>query len=433
MDVDIKQIPDTSQVELMISVTAEELELYLDRAAKSLSRDHPIKGFRPGKATLDAAVNVFGKDRVMSGALEKGIPRWFVQAILEHDIDALGRPATAVSNADVDTGVTFTATVDVLPEVILGDPKKIVVEQKPVTVSDEEVKQELAVIAKSRSTYIDVARPAQQGDTVIADFTVIMNGEPLAGGSSTRHPIQLGEGHFIPDFENKLQGIVAGDEREITMTFPDDFSSAELRGKHATARVRAHEVKQRVIPELTDDFAKKLGKFESLQHLSRELKKSMLLEREEKEQDRLGGELTEKLADISTFGALPVSLIEREIDRRIQELTQLLAYQQKTIEQYLEQTKRTPRQLREEMRGPAERTVKVSLALRQFAKEQGVEATDEEVERRAQEFLKHYEKPHHAHREVDPEEMKDHVRAQIRNQKALEKLHQLATVKRRNS
>jgi trigger factor len=432
MDISIKEIKDKSQVELTISVTSEELEPHLDRAAKSISKDHPIKGFRPGKATLDAAMNVYGKDRIVTEALEKGIPRWFVQAVLEHDIDALGRPATTITEADIEKGVTFTATVDVLPTITLGDPTKIVVERQPAVVNDKDVDQELLVLAKSRGTYIDVARPAQVGDTVIADFTVSMNGQEIEGGSSKNHPIQLGEGHFIPDFETKLQGIQAGDEREITMVFPTDFAQAELQGKAAQARVKAHEVKQRMVPEINDEFARKLGQFKDLQHLKDELKANMKEERVQKEKERLQGELTEKLADISTYGALPTSLLEREIDRRLQELMQMLAYQQKTLEEYLHQTKKTPLELRAELREPAERTIKVSLALRQFAKEQSIEASEEEVNEKALAVIQHYQEPDHDghhHGEFDPEEVKDNVRATIRNQKALEKLEELATIK----
>lgn len=436
MDIQIKKIPEKSQVELTVSVTAEELEPHVERAAKNLSKDNPVKGFRPGKASLEAATKAFGKDRLLSEVIDKAVPRWFVQAVLEHDIDALGRPSTTVSKADIETGITFSSIVDVLPDVTLGDPQKITAEKKPVTVTDDDVKQELTVIAKSRSTYIDVLRPAEKGDTVIADFTVAMNGQPIEGGSSKNHPIQLGEGYFIPDFENKLQGILAGDEREISMTFPDDFSQEELRGKQASATVKAHEIKKRVVPEINDEFAQKLGKFDSLQHLSDELKKNLLADKAEKEADRLGGELTEKLADLSTFGVLPDSLIEREIDRRLQELLQLLAYQQKTLDQYLEQTKKTPEQLRVELREPAERTVKVSLALRQFAKEQSLEATDEEINEKAQAIIQHYQGPDHdghKHEELDPEEVKEHVKAQIRNQKAIDKLKELATIKEAKS
>lgn len=421
MEATTKKIPGQSQVELTIFVTPEELEPYLDQAAKSLSKNHPINGFRPGKATLEAALKVFGRERVVNEALEKGIPRWFVQAVLEHNIDALGRPATSLTQADIDKGVSFTATVDVLPEVKLGNPQKISVESRPVAVTDDDVTQELTILAKSRSTYIDVARPAQLGDTVIADFQVLVNGQPLEGGASQNHPIQLGEGHFIPDFENKLQGISAGDEREITMKFPDDFAQAALRGREAQARVKAREIKKRIMPALTDDFAKKLGQFTSLAHLKEELKKNIGEERRQAEADRLGGELTEKLADLSSFGALPASLIEREIDRRLDELGQMLAYQRKTIEEYLQQTNKTPQDLRTELREPAIRTVKVSLALRQFAKEQGIEANEEEVDTKVQAVIAHYQGPDN--------DVREHVRASLRNLAAINKLKELATIK----
>ena len=384
MDITVTEKGATSQVELKVTASADEFKPYVEQAAKTLTKEKGLPGFRPGKAPVDAVVKAFGHERVLGEALEHGIPRLFVEAVLAKEIDALGRPATTIEQASLDGEISFTATVDVLPTVQLGDVSTLTATRQPITIDDKRIEQELAVLAKSRSTYLDLDRPAQEGDTLIVDFEVSMEGTPMEGGSSKQHPVHIGEGHFIPDFEQKIQGMVAGDEREFTMTFPDDFADTKLQGKEASAKVKAHEVKKRVIPELNDEFAKGLGDFSSLTDLKGKIKTNLEAELTHKEQDRFRGELAEQLADKATFTTLPQSLVEREVDRRIAELSQMLSVQQKTLPDYLAQQKKTADELRGELKEPAEKTIKVSLALRTFAQEQGVEVTDEELETKAQ-------------------------------------------------
>lgn len=428
MDISSTPKKETSQVELTVTVTAEEFEPYVEAAVKELSKKNPLKGFRPGKVAVPVAVEAYGTDRVVSAALERAVPRLFVQAVLEKEIEALGRPATSIKAASLEGGVEFTALVDVLPEVIVAQPSDIQAERRLVDIGEAEVNKELQYLARMRSTYLDVARAAQKGDTVVVDFDVTMDGAPMEGGSSKQHPVHVGEGHFVPDFEQALIGIQAGDTREFEINFPADYGRESLRGKKAQARVTAHAVQKRVVPQLTDTFAKGLGSFADLADLKAKLKENMQREQIQKEQERVRGELAEKLADASTFSALPASLIEREIDRRLQELQQMLVYQGKTVEQYLVDQKKTLVQLRDELRVPAERTAKVSLALRAFAKAEAIEVTDEEIEARLQQFLSQFKDADEVRNKVDQEELRSNVASAIRNEKALARLEEKAQV-----
>jgi len=428
MKVEVTKDDTKSQASLAVSATAEEFAPYLEKAARTLTKDTAMPGFRPGKAPLAVVMESVGTERVVSAALEKAVPRWFVQALLDHDIEAIGRPATAIEEAGVDKGVRFTATVDVLPAVQVGEVKSIAVERRPATVTDKQVTQELTKLAKQRSTYLEVARPAQKGDTVTVDFAVSMDGAVMEGGESKNHPVHLGEGHFVPDFEQKLEGIAAGEEREFTISFPADFAQKKLAGKEATAKVKAHAVQKREIPKLDDEFAKSVGKFTSLQHLQEELKKNMGADLEQREEERVRGELAEKLAEVTTFGYIPTALIEREIDRRIEELGQMLSMQGKTIDDYLQQQKKKLEDVRKELAEPAERTVKVSLALREFAQQQDVEPTDEEIETKTQEYLARFATTEEAKKNINEEELKMSVTSTLRNQAALAKLEELATI-----
>lgn len=429
MDVTITPKKETSEVELHFTVPAVEFTPYLERAAKKLSKQTPLPGFRPGKATLPAASEAFGQDRLVHEATDRAIPHFFVQAILDHDINAIGRPTISVTASSPTDGLRFTATVAVLPDVTLPDPATITATKRTMKVTDDEVQQELNYLAKTRSTFLEVARPAAVGDTVTVDFKVSMNGAVMDGGESKNHPVHIGEGHFVPDFEKKITGITGGDTREFTIAFPDDYTRQELHGKTANVWVKAHQVQKRIIPPLDDAFATKLGKFENLAHLKTELTKNMQREKEQREAERFFGELSENLADRAQFGHIPAVLIDREIDRRLEEFSQMLTYQGKTVDDYLAQHYKTLAGLREELRPASAKAVKVGLALRAFADQQEINVEDGLVQAKVDAYLKRFASTKAARAQVDLEDLKTSLASTLRNQKSLERLAELAQVK----
>jgi len=387
MKTDVKPLPDSSQVELTISVPAEQIKPFLEKAAAEISKEKPLKGFRPGKAPVKVVAENVGHEHLLQQALDKAVPHFFVEAAVANDVEAITKPNVAIKQASLDKDLEFTATVDVLPEIKLGDPSKITAKRRPVTVTDKEVEKELEYLAKGRSNFLDVARPAKEGDTVTVDFDIQVDGKTIEGGSSQQHPVPLGEGHFVPDFEKGIIGISVGDERVFDVAFPEDYAQEILRGKKATARVKAHRIQERSVPKITDDFAKTLGKFENVADLKKQLKENTTKEMEKREDDRFLGEVAEKFAELAEFGHIPEALIEREIDGRLQELAQMLAAQQRSIEDYLQRQKKTVEELRADMKEAAEKNVRVGLTLRQFAKENKVEVTDEEIEQEAAKHL----------------------------------------------
>lgn len=418
---------NTSHIELNITISPHELAPYITKAAQQLSQERPVAGFRPGKASVDVAIATFGAERVLQTAIGKAIPHFFVEAILENNLEAINRPSIALHELGLDKPLRFTAVVDVLPDVHLGDVTAITAQRKTVTVQDQEVEQELAYLAKMRSTYLAVARPAQWGDTVLVDFTINIEGKLLQDGESKNHPVHLGEGHFLPDFEKQLLGITAGQERTFVVTFPDTVSREELRGKQASVWVKTHAIQKRIIPQLNDEFAQHVGKFTSLAHLQDELTKNLILENERKEEERFRAELSEALAHHTTFGPLPSILVEKEIDRRLEELRQMLSLHHKTVDDYLTQHKKTPQQMRDDMRATAEQAVKVALTLRAFAAREGITVDAEEVETKTQEYLKRFSTVQEARATGDLHELREHIASVLRNQKTLERLEALVT------
>src|SRR3989338_2794080 len=210
MDVEIKQDKEKSEVELKISASADDFARYVKDAAKKLSKEKSIKGFRPGKAPIEVVEEVFGQGRLLNEAMDRAIPRFFVEAVLDNGIDAIARPKIAVGEIGRDKGLKFTATAAVLPDVTLGDFSRIEVEKHFIEVTDQDVDKELERLAKMRSTYLDVARPAIKGDMVIIDFKISIGGVALEGGQGKDQVVGWGEGCFVRVLEDKLTGRPAG-------------------------------------------------------------------------------------------------------------------------------------------------------------------------------------------------------------------------------
>ncbi len=419
---------EESLAELEVTTSKEDLGPYFREAAQKLTKDKPLKGFRPGKAPVNVVVDTFGKERVLNEALDIAVPKMFVKAVVDNDIDAIDRPQLVIKKADMEEGVSFTAKVDILPKATLGDIKSIKAERKKVEVSDKDVERELNVLAKMRSNYIDVARPAQKGDSVNVDFKVSIDDEVIEGGESKNHPVHIGEGHFVPGFEDKIVGISTGDEREFEIEFSKDYGKKEWAGKKASVWVKANAVQKQVVPEINDEFAKNLGKFDSLDNLKYVIKSNLVQEKEKKEGERLRGEIMEKMVEKSSFTRIPEALIEREIDHRLSDLEQMLAVHKQTVEDYLQKRGKTISEVRESMKPEAEKSVKIGVCLQQFVKDENIEIEDKEVENAANEYLTQYASSKQAKKEVDPKRLKERVRNILLNQKALKVLEEMVGV-----
>ena len=423
MNVDIVKKEETSQVELTISVPEKDFAPFLTKAAQKLSKEKPMKGFRPGKAPVKAVAEHVGHELLLQEAMDGALPHFFVQAAIDNNVDAINRPNITIKELAFEKPFEFTATVDVMPSVTLGDLKKVSVKKKDVEVTDKQMEKELDHIRKTRSTFIDVARPAEKDDILTVDFQILIDGEVIEGGESKNHPITIGEGRFIPDFEKNIVGMQADDDRVFEVAFPDDYPAKQLKGKKAEAKVHAHSVQKRVVPDLNDDFAKGLGgKFTDVDHLKKELKENMQKEMEGREQEKHLSEIAQKYAEESTFGHIPDILVEKEIDNRLHELSHMLSHQKKSIDDYIEAQGTTLEEMRGKMREAAITQVKVGLTIREFANTHDVQVDKKEIEEEVNKQLEQYKTTEQAEQEIDPDELREHVASTLRNRKTLETL-----------
>src|SRR5947209_3148974 len=270
-----------SRVRLDVEVEPAEVQRAVDRAAAALGRELKVPGFRKGKVPPAVVLRRVGRDAVVDEAVRKELPNWYEEAIGDAKIATVGEPSVDLADLpERGAPLSFSVEVAVRPTAELGDYKGLEVGRRATDVADAEVDAELERLRESTRSLETVDRPAAQGDFVVIDFVGRVDGEPFEGGEARGHVLELGSGQLVEGFEEQLIGAGAGDEKQVTVTFPDDYRAEALAGKEAVFDVSVREVKEKRLPELDDDFAVEAGGFDTFAEL-REDVVSRLRERKE--------------------------------------------------------------------------------------------------------------------------------------------------------
>lgn len=418
----LKKLSD-SKVEILFELAWQELSPYLEKAAQELSRDLKFKGFREGKAPREFVEKEFGEGKVLAQAAELAVKDNYPKFVSEKKLEVIAPPQVEILKLAKDNPFSFRVKVDVLPEIKLPDYKKIASEtsQKEVSVEDKEVNQALNWLRKSKSEFKDLAREAQKGD-----FLEIKYQSPqLEGGKVFEDSFEMAKGHFVPGFEENLQGMKKGEEKEFTVPFPKDYLQKELAGKQVNFKVKVKRVSQAIFPEINDDFARSLGKFENLDNLKKNIKEGISQEKEMAEKGRRRGEILEKIAERTEF-EVPPSLVSLETERMLNDLKNKVAKELKIpFQDYLSKVKkRSEEELKKSLIEQAKKKVKNFLLLRQIGKKEEVKVSQEEVEAAVNGFLQNYPAEQDK-KEVDPERLKEYYRGVIYNEKVFQKLEKI--------
>lgn len=366
--------------ELTVVVDAETFDKALDEAFKKVVKQVNIPGFRKGRVPRPIFEQRFGVEALYQDAIDIVLPDAYAKAVEETGIEPVAAPDVNVETIGKGEGVTFKVSVVVKPEVKLGQYKGLEVEKVDTEVTDEDVQKELETLQKRHAELVvKEDTPAENGDTVIIDFEGFVNGEAFEGGKAENHSLELGSGSFIPGFEEQLVGVKAGEEREINVTFPEEYHAEELAGKEATFKVKVHEVKGLVLPELDDEFAVDVDdEVETLDALKEKIKNRLKSEREHEAKHKVENEVLEKAA-LNAEMDIPEEMIENEVDRMVKEFDQRLQALGLNLELYKQFSGQTEEALREQMREDAEKRVRVSLTLEAIVKAENIEVTEEEV------------------------------------------------------
>jgi len=411
---------ENSQVVLTIEVNAAEFEVAIEKAYKKMRKDINVQGFRPGKAPRKVIERMYGVEVFFDEAINIVFPEAYEAAVTAKELRPVGYPTNVELEGECTVeGFTFKATVPVYPEVTLGEYKGISVTKEEVKVSAADVNEKLKELQVRNSHVATVERAAKLADIAVIDFEGFVDGVAFEGGKGENFELELGSKTFIPGFEEQVMGMSAGDEKDVNVTFPEDYH-AELAGKDAVFKVKCHEVKGKELPELDDEFAKDVSEFETLKELKADLKKQITEERELKTKHKLEDDLMEIVANGIT-AEIPEAMVERQVEQFINNFKQQLAQQGFPYEAYCEMSGMTAeeldKKLAEDAHEPALRQCRVDAAISAIIEAEGIEASDEDCEAEIQKVSDQYGLAIDMVREYTD---MDQLRGQVRRQKALD-------------
>ena len=405
---------EKSTVELTIQVGAEEFEAALQKAYLKKRGSINVPGFRKGKAPRKIIESMYGAGVFYEDAVNDLYPGAYDQAVKEQGLEDVGYPKMEIVTVGRE-GFTFKALVSVPPEVRLGEYKGLTAPREEEKVTDKDVDEELKPYIARATRLVAVKRKAKKGDTAVIDFEGFMDGAPFEGGKGDNYSLELGSGTFIPGFEDKVIGMKAGEEKDLELTFPEDYHK-ELAGKDVVFKVKVNEVKEPVAPELDDEFAKDVSEFETLEELKKDLADKLAKSRAEKARKEFEEEILEQLTG-NMEADIPDAMVEVRTDRMIDDYAMRIANQGMRFEEYMKMMGMSMEMLRAAVRPNALKQVQVDLALAAVAREEGMEATGEEIESEVARLAEQYK--------LQPEQVKaavaeDDLRRDILMRKASE-------------
>ena len=368
---------EKSRVALTIETSAEEFEAAVNKAYLKMRGKINVPGFRVGKAPRKIIEKMYGADVFYEEAVNIILPDAYEAAVKEQELEVVGYPQVELESCTKD-GVVFKCTVAVYPEVKLGQYKGLEAPKAEVKVVAADVNARLKEMADRNSRLVSVERAVKKGDTADIDFEGFDNGVAFDGGKGENFDLEIGSGSFVPGFEDQLIGMKAGEEKDIDITFPENYTP-ELAGKPVVFHVKVNEVKEKQVPAIDDEFAKDVSEFDTLKDLKADIKKKLTAERTESAQRAFEDVLMAKVAE-GIEADIPEEMVELQAERMMEQFKQQLASQGIPFDQYLKMTNTAEADFRKQAQGPAADQVKMDLAVEAIIKAEGLEASDEDVE-----------------------------------------------------
>ena len=368
---------EKSRVALTIEVGAEEFEAAVNKAYLKMRGKMNIPGFRPGKAPRKMIESMYGAEVFYEEAVNAVLPDAYESAVDEQKLEVVGYPQVEVESVGKE-GAVFKCTVAVYPEVELGQYKGLEAVKAEVKVVAADVNARLKEMADRNSRLVAVERAVKKGDTANIDFEGFDNGVAFEGGKGDAFDLEIGSGSFVPGFEDQLIGMKAGEEKDIDITFPENYTP-ELAGKPVVFHVKVNEVKVKELPAIDDEFAKDVSEFDTLKELKADIKKKMIEERTTAAQRAFEDVLMTKVAE-GVKADIPEEMIELQAQQLVDGFKQQLAAQGIPYDQYLKMTGMEEAKIMADAKEPAANQVKMDLAIRAIIKAEGLEVSDEEVE-----------------------------------------------------
>ncbi len=399
---------EKSMVALTVEVGAADFEAAVEKAYKKQRGQIRVPGFRPGKAPRKMIEAMFGAQVFYEEAVNIALPDAYEEAVKEQELQVVGYPQVELLDVGKE-GFSFKATVAVFPEMTLGQYKGLEAPRAEAKVTDEDVDARLKEMAERNSRMVSVDRAVEKGDIANINFEGFLDGEPFDGGKGEDHDLEIGSGSFVPGFEDQLIGMKAEEERDINITFPEDYH-ADLAGKAVVFHVKVNAVKVKEVPAIDDEFAKDVSEFDTLDELKADVRGKITAEREEAAGRAFEDILMGKVADGLT-GEIPDAMVEAQAQRFVDNFRMQIQSQGLPFDKYLEMTNMDVDSLLEQAKEPAARQVKMDLAVGAIIKAEGLEATDEDVDAEYEKMAKQYG--------MEAEEIKKYMDAEVIREQVL--------------
>ena len=381
---------ENGKAKVVVEIDKAEFEQALNKAYAKCRKDIMLPGFRKGKAPRKMVESMYGATVFYEDAVNEIFPDIYTKAIVEQELKAVGSPSVSNMDTPDEGGVVLTIETELYPEVTLGQYKGLEVPKHEVKVEESEVDAEVGRMAERNARIETVDRAAANGDTIVIDFEGFVDDQPFQGGKAEDYSLTLGSGSFIPGFEDALVGAVAGEERDVNVTFPEDYSAKELAGKPAVFKCKVHEVKESIKPELDDEFAKDVSEFDTLDALKDDIRTRFTKSRTE-QNDRAFESAAVQMAAANMTCNIPACMIDEQVDHQIEQFAYQLQSQGMKMEDYVKMVGGDLSSLRASMRPMAEQTVRSDILLSEIAHAENLEVTDEEVEEELKKLAEQYQ------------------------------------------
>lgn len=369
---------ETNTYELAVSVGAEDFKKGIDKTYKKTVKNITVPGFRKGKAPKSIIEKMYGESVFFEDTVNDMYPEAYTKAVEEAGIDPVDRPEIEITEVSAE-GFTFKAKVTVRPEVTVKKYKGLKATKTPVSISDEQVNEEIAKLQERNGRMVTVeGRAAKDGDNTIIDFEGFVDEVPFEGGKGEKFDLKLGSGQFIPGFEEQIVGKNVGEEFDVNVTFPEDYQAQELAGKAAVFKCKLHEIKEKELPELDDEFAKDVSEFDTLDELKKDLHGKLTEVAEKDAETAVEEQLVDQIVD-SMEAEIPQCMVDQKTEEMLQNFDYRLQSQGINLDMYMKYTGFSIDAFKETYKEQALKQVKIRLALEEIVKLEKIEPTEEEL------------------------------------------------------
>ncbi len=420
MSFKVEQMEEKNMVKLVIETSAEEFETGLNAAYNKSKSKINVPGFRKGKAPRKMIEKLYGAEVFFEDAANAIIPDAYASAATESGLDIVSQPRIDVVQLESGKPFIFEAVVAVRPEVELGTYKGVEVSKVDTEVTDADVEAEIKKVAEQNSRTVAVEdRAVKDGDMTVIDFEGFVDGVAFDGGKGENYPLTIGSHSFIDTFEEQIIGMNIGDEKEINVTFPEEYHAEALKGKPAMFKVSVKEIKEKQLPDIDDDFAQDVSDFDTLDEYKADLKTKLADRKASEAKSKKESEAIEKVVEGATMD-IPDAMIQTQIQRMAEDFARGLQQQGLTLEQYFQFTGMTADKVLDEMRPEAIKRIKNSLVLEAVAKAENIEVSDDEFEEELKKMADMYNMELDKVKELMGDKEAEQMKGDIAIQKAVE-------------